>query len=64
MLPPVICCLNCNIASLTPHFLRKYEKAPHPFVIEPPLETKTHYKPGDAFTFGIVLVGKAADYLP
>ena len=44
--------------------LRKYEKAPHPFIIEPPLETKTHYKPGDALSFGLVLLGKAAEYLP
>lgn len=44
--------------------LRKYEKAPHPFVIEPPLETKTHYNPGDVLTFSLVLIGKAVDYLP
>ena len=44
--------------------LRKYEKAPHPFVIEPPLETKTHYKPGDTLNFGLILIGKAVDYLP
>ena len=44
--------------------LRKYEKAPHPFVIEPPLETKTHYNPGDVLSFGLVLIGKAVDYLP
>lgn len=44
--------------------LRKYEKAPHPFVIEPPLETKTIYKPDETLTFNLILIGKALDYLP
>ncbi|MBI2412897.1 MAG: CRISPR system precrRNA processing endoribonuclease RAMP protein Cas6 [Deltaproteobacteria bacterium] len=44
--------------------LRKYEKAPHPFVIEPPFETKTNYQPGDTITFGLVLIGRAVEYLP
>ncbi|MBI5681706.1 MAG: CRISPR system precrRNA processing endoribonuclease RAMP protein Cas6 [Deltaproteobacteria bacterium] len=44
--------------------LRKYEKAPHPFVIEPPLETKTNYQPDEIITFNFILIGKAVDYLP
>ena len=44
--------------------MRKYERAPHPFVIEPPLETRTFYKPGQPLSFGLTLVGKAIDYLP
>jgi CRISPR-associated endoribonuclease Cas6 len=44
--------------------MRKYERAPHPFVIDPPLETKTYYKPGDDLSFGLTLIGKAIDYLP
>src|SRR3989337_2930807 len=44
--------------------LKKYEKAPHPFVIEPPFETRTHYQPGDTLSFGLILLGKAAEYLP
>ena len=44
--------------------MRKYEAAPHPFVIEPPLERKRGYKPGDNLTFGLVLIGKAIEYLP
>lgn len=44
--------------------LRKYEKAPHPFIIEPPLEDKTEYTPGDSLDFHLVLIGKALDYLP
>ena len=44
--------------------MRKYEAAPHPFVIEPPLQKKMDYKPGDQFSFGLTLIGKAVDYLP
>ncbi|MBU1207735.1 MAG: CRISPR system precrRNA processing endoribonuclease RAMP protein Cas6 [Proteobacteria bacterium] len=44
--------------------MRKYEAAPHPFVIEPPKEKRMGYKPGDAFSFGLTLIGKAVDYLP
>lgn len=43
--------------------LRKYENAPHPFIIEPPPETKRIYKPGETITFNLVLIGKAIDYL-
>ena len=41
-----------------------YEHAPHPFVIEPPLDRKTAYAAGDALEFGLVLIGRAIDYLP
>jgi hypothetical protein len=44
--------------------MRKYPAAPHPFVIEPPLERKRTYKPGDELVFGLTLVGRAIDYLP
>ena len=44
--------------------MRKYEHAPHPFVIEPPPERRMGYKPGDELTFGLTLVGRAIDYLP
>ncbi|MBZ0169326.1 hypothetical protein MELA_00766 [Candidatus Methylomirabilis lanthanidiphila] len=44
--------------------LRKYPHAPHPFVIEPPDDATTMYEPGAQLTFGLVLVGKAIDYLP
>jgi hypothetical protein len=32
--------------------MRKYEAAPHPFIIEPPLQKKMGYKPGDHLSFG------------
>ncbi|MCL6622750.1 MAG: CRISPR system precrRNA processing endoribonuclease RAMP protein Cas6 [Syntrophobacterales bacterium] len=37
---------------------------PQPFVIEPPPETRTHYQPGDAFDFTLLLFGWANDCLP
>jgi CRISPR-associated endoribonuclease Cas6 len=44
--------------------MRKYEQAPHPFVIDPPLETRELYKPNELLSFGLTLIGKAIDYLP
>ena len=38
--------------------MRKYEAAPHPFVILPPLERKTSYQPGETLTFGWTLSWK------
>lgn len=37
---------------------------PHPFVIEPSLEGKREYEPGERLNFNLVLVGKTIDYLP
>jgi len=44
--------------------LRSLSEVPRPFVIEPSLETKTGYQPGERLKFGLVLVGKAIEYLP
>lgn len=43
---------------------RGYAFAPHPFVIEPPEETREIYEPGAELQVGLVLVGRALDYLP
>ena len=40
------------------------EHAPHPFVIEPPFDSRTQYAAGDVLVFVLVLVGRAIDYLP
>jgi hypothetical protein len=37
---------------------------PHPFVIEPPLETRTAYRPGDFFIFDLILFGHVNHNLP
>jgi len=44
--------------------LRTHEAVPRPFVIQPPLERQPEYAPGERLEFGLVLVGRAADYLP
>jgi len=44
--------------------LKNLEAVPRPFIIEPPLETKCEYAPGESLTFGLVLIGRAVNYLP
>jgi CRISPR-associated endoribonuclease Cas6 len=44
--------------------MRKYTSAPHPFVIEPPPEKKRGFIPGNDINFGLILIGRAIDYLP
>jgi len=43
---------------------RGQKYAPHPYVLEPPLEEKQKYEPGERLTFGLTLMGRAIDYLP
>lgn len=38
--------------------------APHPYVIEPALETKARYAEGDSFNFGLLLFGEFNELLP
>jgi hypothetical protein len=44
--------------------LSKNQNIPRPFVIKPPLETKTRYLPGEPLVFDFVVVGEAINYLP
>lgn len=44
--------------------MRKYPRAPHPFVLEPPEDDRTLYSPKDRILFGVILMGRAIDYLP
>ena len=39
-------------------------QAPRPYILKPPLETRRAYEPGETLSFGLVLVGRAAAYLP
>jgi hypothetical protein len=43
---------------------RGQRTAPHPYVLEPPLEEKEHYAPGEPLSFGLLLLGRALTYLP
>jgi hypothetical protein len=44
--------------------LRLYKTVPHPFVIEPPLDETRHVSAGETVEFGLVLIGRAMEYLP
>lgn len=44
--------------------LKKYPAAPHPFVLEPPLEERQDYEVGEVLQVGLVLIGRALDFLP
>lgn len=44
--------------------LKRFQTPPKPFILEPPLESKRIYDEGQSFTFGLVLIGLAMDYLP
>jgi hypothetical protein len=44
--------------------LKKYESVPRPFIIEPPLDEKQYYYPGERITLDFLLFGKAVKYFP
>lgn len=44
--------------------MSKYEKIPHPFIIEPPDDRDTIYEEGRIFSFHLILIGNAINYLP
>lgn len=43
--------------------LRNLEKVPRPFIIEPPLDGRREYAPGDTLTFHLKLIGYANEFL-
>lgn len=61
-------CVYCYVFETPPPrnsmVMRKYPSAPHPFVIEPPVDQKTKYMRGEELEFGLILMGKAMDFLP
>jgi hypothetical protein len=44
--------------------LSNYQAIPRPFIIRPPLDGKTTYRPGEELAFELVLVGQALQFLP
>lgn len=44
--------------------LRNYENIPRPFILEPPLEDRTEYGPGEKICFNLILIGRAINFLP
>jgi hypothetical protein len=44
--------------------LRKNQDLPRPFVFRAPQTPETRYAPGQPFEFGLVLVGRALNFLP
>lgn len=44
--------------------LRKTLYIPHPFIIEPPLDNRTDFEPGEGTSFGLVLIGRIIEFLP
>ncbi len=60
-------CLYARMFGLPPPTEKAAANAsaePHPFVLEPPLEDKTVYHPGDAITIGLILFGEINRKLP
>lgn len=55
--------METPVTETHPHS-RKYKKAPHPYVIIPPLTRRQYFKPDELIFFDIVLIGKANEYLP
>lgn len=47
-----------------PGILRAYPQAPHPFVIEPPIDPPACYEKGEVIPVGLTLIGRAVEYLP
>ena len=60
-------CLYARMFGLPPPNAKVAANAsaePHPFVLEPPLEEKTVYQPGETITIGLILFGEINHKLP
>jgi len=63
-------CIYAYVFETTPYEnsdimgMKKYEKIPHPFIIEPPIDTSRIYEAGELVAFSLILIGKATEYLP
>lgn len=70
-------CTPCKLGNVCPYgyifetsppegsqVLRTLSDVPAPFVLEPPLDGRTRYEPGESLDFDLVLVGRGIQYLP
>ncbi len=60
-------CTDCLLAETCGYsFIFEAGKArrPHPYILEPPDDSRREYGRGDEFAFNMVLFGQANDYLP
>lgn len=60
--PFAYCFLTPPVAGA--QMMRKYPRAPHSFVVEPPEDGKNIYAAGELLSFGLVLVGKGSVTFP
>lgn len=59
-------CPYCQVfapPALTAHDLQKFSQMPAPYVIEPPTGGARRLTPGQTFSFGLVLMGRALEHL-
>ncbi len=58
-------CIYCYVFDTTfPGECERDEHVPHPFIIEPPLDKRRLFGTEDRLCFDLILVGRAADYIP
>jgi CRISPR-associated endoribonuclease Cas6 len=58
-------CIYCYVFDTTfPGECEQDEHVPHPFIIEPPLDKRRLFGTEDRLCFDLILVGRAADYIP
>lgn len=70
-------CQKCILAGKCPYsqifetpmpdnskYFPEQKYAPHPFILEPPLENKSEYKRGECIDFRVSLIGQCIDLLP
>ncbi|HEY8475538.1 MAG TPA: CRISPR system precrRNA processing endoribonuclease RAMP protein Cas6 [Chloroflexota bacterium] len=60
---PELCPAGLLLAPTDPRWQRGVDP-PRPFVLEPPVEARTEYQPGDALGFSLVTFGRALNQFP
>lgn len=60
------CVYSYVFETSVPHEVGKQQdkEVPHPFIIEPPIDERSHYGIDDRLNFDLVLIGRAVDYMP